>query len=129
MQNDEHEIRQLVATWMAASKSGDIKTVMSLMTDDAVFLLPGHVMRKADYEAAGRAMAKAGAPKFDGKSDIQELRVFGEWAFMWSNLTVVMTPPDGAASVTRAGYTLTIFRKQNDKWLLARDANLLVPVP
>ena len=28
----------------------------------------------------------------------------------------------------RAGHTLTVFRKTDGKWLLARDANLLSPV-
>ena len=41
MQNDEQAIRQLVATWMAATKAGDMETVLSLMADDVVFLLPG----------------------------------------------------------------------------------------
>jgi uncharacterized protein (TIGR02246 family) len=41
MQSDEQEIRQLVATWMAATKAGDIDTVLPLMTEDVVFLLPG----------------------------------------------------------------------------------------
>jgi uncharacterized protein (TIGR02246 family) len=50
MQNDEQEIRQLVSTWMAASKAGDVETVLSLMADDVVFLVPGQpVMRKADF--------------------------------------------------------------------------------
>jgi hypothetical protein len=46
---------------------------------------------------------------------------------MWTKLKVVITPPQGEAT-TRAGYTLTILTKQNGKWLLSRDANLLVPV-
>jgi uncharacterized protein (TIGR02246 family) len=41
MQNDEQEIRQLVATWMAATKSGDVKAVLELMSDDVVFLVAG----------------------------------------------------------------------------------------
>ena len=41
MQSDEQEIRQLVSTWMAASKAGDVDTVLSLMADDVVFLMPG----------------------------------------------------------------------------------------
>jgi uncharacterized protein (TIGR02246 family) len=41
MHSDEQEIRQLVATWIAATKAGDIETVLSLMADDVVFLLPG----------------------------------------------------------------------------------------
>jgi uncharacterized protein (TIGR02246 family) len=61
MQNDEHEIRQLVSTWMAASKAGDIETVLSLMSDDVVFLVPGQpVMRKADFAAAARSQSGQG---------------------------------------------------------------------
>lgn len=41
MQSDEQEIRQLVATWMAATKAGDTETVLSLMAEDVVFLMPG----------------------------------------------------------------------------------------
>ncbi|HEU5408732.1 MAG TPA: SgcJ/EcaC family oxidoreductase [Nitrospira sp.] len=130
MQSDEQEIRQLVSTWMAASKAGDVETVLSLMADDAVFLLPGQaVMRKADFAVAARAQSGQDAPQFDGRSEIQEIKVLGDWAFMWSKLTVVVTPPGGAQSMTRAGHTLTIFKKQSGKWVLARDANMLVPVP
>lgn len=101
MQNDEEEIRQLVSTWMAASKVGDVETVLSLMADDVVFLVPGQaVMRKADFAAATRAQSGQGAPQFDG-----------------------------AQPMTRAGHTLSILNKQGGKWVLARDANLLASVP
>ena len=40
--NDERAIRELVATWMTASQAGDIDTVLGLMTDDVVFMVPGH---------------------------------------------------------------------------------------
>ena len=129
MQNDEQEIRDLVSTWMAATKAGDVDTVLSLMSDDVVFLVPGRpVMRKADFAAAARSQAAAGGPRFDGASEIQEIKILGEWAFMWTKLTVVVTPPNGGPSMTRAGHTLTILKKQNGKWVLARDANLLAPV-
>jgi len=130
MQDDEQEIRQLVSTWMAATKAGDVETVLSLMADDAVFLVPGQpVMRKDDFAAKARAQAGPDGPRFDGSSEIQEIRILGDWAFMWSRLTVVATPPGGAPSMTRAGHTLTLFRKQAGKWVLARDANMLAPVP
>ena len=38
-----------------------------------------------------------------------------------------MTPPNGAQSVKRAGHTLSILKKQNGRWVIARDANLLAP--
>lgn len=128
MHNDEQAIRQLVATWMAASKAGDVETVLSLVSDDVVFLLPGQPpMRKADFAGAARARAGADAPVIEGDSDIQEIKVLGEWAFLWQHLTVTVTPP-GGAPVKRAGHTLTILHKENGKWLLARDANLLASI-
>lgn len=131
MERDEQEIRQLVATWMAATKAGDIDTVLSLMADDVVFLLPGQspMIGKSAFAAAARAQSKQPAPQFDGTSEIQEIKVVGEWAYMWTKLSVVVIPPGGAPSMTRAGHTLSILRKQNGKWVLARDANMLAPVP
>ena len=130
MQSDEEEIRQMVSTWMAASKAGDVETVLSLMADDVVFLVPGQpVMRKAEFAVAARAQSGQEASQFDCRSEIQEIRVLGEWAFMWTKLTVVVTPPGGARSMTRAGHTLSILKKQSGKWVLARDANMLAPVP
>jgi uncharacterized protein (TIGR02246 family) len=127
MENDEAQIRQLVSTWMAATKSGDIETILSLISDDAVFLVTGQsVMRKSDFAAAASTQRAEDAPQFDGASEIQEIKVLGDWAFMWSKLTVVITPP-GDETVTRAGHTLSILRKENGKWRLARDANMLAP--
>jgi len=129
MSDDEREIRDLVSTWMAATKAGDVETVLSLMTDDAIFLVPGKpVMRKTDYAAAARAQAAGQAPQFDGTSEIREIKVLGDWAFMWTQLKVVATPRDGSPPTTRSGYTLTLLTKQDGQWRLARDANLLAPV-
>ena len=125
MLDDEQQIRELVAAWMAATRSGDVDTVLGLMTDDVVFLVPGRdPMRKAEFAAGMRAQAGAG-PSFDGRSDIQEIQVAGEWAWMWSRLHVVATPADGSPRMQRHGHTLTVLRKVRGRWLLARDANLL----
>jgi uncharacterized protein (TIGR02246 family) len=125
MSSDEQAIREVVATWMKATQVADAPTILALMSDDAVFLRPGHSpMRKPEFAAALEAQTKGSAPRFEGKSDIQEVQVVGDWAFMWSHLTVTAYPPNGAPA-TRSGNTLTIFRKQDGKWLLARDANML----
>ncbi len=129
MQADEQEIRQLVATWMAATKAGDTETVLSLMTEDVVFLIAGRepMIGKSAFAAAAQAQSSQPRVKFDGISEIQEIHVWGDWAYMWTKLTVVVTPPGGVSS-TRAGYTVSILKKENGKWLLARDANMLSPV-
>jgi uncharacterized protein (TIGR02246 family) len=130
MGNDEQEIRQLVSTWMQATQAGDLDTVLGLMTEDVVFLRAGQppMMGRASYAAAAQPQAGKPSPQFEGTSEIQEIQVAGDWAFMWTKLKVVVTPPDGGPSMTRAGHTLTVLRKENGKWLLARDANLLAPV-
>jgi uncharacterized protein (TIGR02246 family) len=131
MSSDEQEIRRLVATWMAATKAGDIETVLGSMAEDVVFLAPGQppMRGKASFAAAARAQSAQGSPRFDGASEIQEIQILGNWASMWTRLTVVVTPPGGDRSVTRAGHTLSILRREHGKWVLARDANMLAPVP
>ena len=128
MNEDEMQIRGVVAAWMAATKAGDVETVLNLMTDDVVFLVPAKPpMRKGEFAAEAKLQAAGEAPTFDGKSEIQEVEVSGDWAFMWCKLTVAATPPHGGAAVTRSGHTLTVFHREGDRWLLARDANLLAP--
>jgi uncharacterized protein (TIGR02246 family) len=126
MTDDERAIRELVATWMAASQAGDLQTVLGLMTDDVVFMVPGREsFGKDEFAAAAQGMKGV---RMEGTSDIRELKVLGDWAYLRNHLTATMTPP-GGKTVRRAGYTLTILRKQPDgRWLLARDANLLTEV-
>ena len=122
MQDDERAIRDLVSTWITASNAGDIEKVLSLMADDVVFLVPGQkAMRKADYIAGQTALKDVA---MEAKSEIHEIKVFSDWAYLWTKLSVVMTPRGGAPG-TRAGNTLSILQKRNGKWVLFRDANML----
>lgn len=54
-----------------------------------------------------------------------ELTVIGEYAYVWTRLTVTVVPQAGAPPITRKGNTLSIFRRRDGRWLLYRDANLL----
>jgi uncharacterized protein (TIGR02246 family) len=96
------------------------------MADDAVFMVPGREpFGKEAFATAAQAMGRV---QMEGSSDIRELRVLGEWAYLRNYTTVTVTPPDGKPT-TRAGYTLTVLRKDPDgKWPLAPDVNLLTLV-
>jgi uncharacterized protein (TIGR02246 family) len=123
--SDEQQIRDLVAKWMAATKAGDHAAVLELMTDDVVFLVAGQPpFGKAEF--AARQPARGARPTIDGRSEIQEIHVVGDLAYMWTRLAVEMMPPGGTRT-KRAGHTLSILRKTGGKWRLARDANLLAP--
>jgi uncharacterized protein (TIGR02246 family) len=123
MTDDERAIRELVATWLAASRAGDLQTVLSLLAEDAVFMVPGREpFGKEAFASASQGMKDV---RMEGTSEIRELKILGEWAYLRNYLEVTMTPPAGEP-VRRAGYTLTILRKEpNGKWVLARDANLM----
>jgi uncharacterized protein (TIGR02246 family) len=125
MTSDERAIHELVATWMRASQEDDLETVLGLMADDVLFMVPG---REPFGKAAFADMSKSlRGSRMEGTGEIRELSVLGDWAYLRNYLTVTLTPP-GAPPVRRAGYTLTILRKQNGRWLLARDANLLTSI-
>ena len=125
MEQDEQEIRSLISIWLSASKAGDIDKVLSLMAEDVVFLIPGRSpMRGRSTFAAGQGAMSEFA--FDATSEVQEIKVFGEWAYCWTRLTVVVTPRKGSGpSIKRSGDTLSILKKQAGQWLLFRDANML----
>jgi uncharacterized protein (TIGR02246 family) len=121
--DDEEAIRAVVDKWMEATAAGDVETVMGLMSDDVIFMVPG---REPFGKEAFRAQSEQlKGVKVEGKSDIQEIEVIDDLAWMRNRLEVTITPTEGQAA-TRSGYTLTILRRQNDgNWVITRDANLL----
>jgi len=123
MTEDERAIRDMVDLWMSASKAGDHETVLSLMTEDAIFMVPGREpFGKTAFEAAVQGSKDI---RVDGRSDIQEIHVLGDWAWLRNHVEVAITPP-GGETMRRSGYTLTIVRKEADgRWRLMRDANLM----
>ncbi|MDQ7977797.1 SgcJ/EcaC family oxidoreductase [Paraburkholderia sp. SARCC-3016] len=128
MNEDERAIRNLVDSWLAATRAGDLATLSSLIADDAVFMVCGEKpFGKAAFMAEMDNLKPA---HFEATSNIEELQILGDWAFLRNCLDVTMTLPGNTQSARRAGYTLTILRKEPDgKWRLARDANLMVTKP
>ena len=81
MTDDERAIRDLVETWMTATRAGDIHTVLDFMTDDAIFMTPGNPpFGKEAFKEAAEDM-KAGTtdgPRYEGTSRIEEIKVLGQ---------------------------------------------------
>jgi len=124
-QRDEQEIRELVKKWLAASAEGDLATMLNLLADDVIFMVPNQEPFGKDVFARNFQQMKGTKLKSD--SNILEIRVIGDWAWMRSFLSVSFTDPKGESS-THAGYILTVLRKETDNhWVIARDANLLMP--
>ena len=123
MTDDERAIRELVETWMVASKAGDTATVLDLMSDDVVFMTIGQKpFGKEHFRESSESMRGI---DIDGQAETLEVEVLGDTAWIRNRLEMVMTPEDGGP-MRRSGYTLTILKKGGDgRWRLFRDANLV----
>jgi ketosteroid isomerase-like protein len=66
-----------------------------------------------DYTALSAANAR-----MTGTSDIREINVLGDLAYVRNHIDITITPP-GRNVMRHSGYTLSILRKQsNGKWVL-----------
>jgi uncharacterized protein (TIGR02246 family) len=128
---DEQKIRDLITRWHVATAAGDLPEILPLMAEDVVFLTPGQPpMRGRDAFASGfRAVLEKA--RIESRGEPQEIRVAGDLAYSWTQLSVTVVPKDPAApAVRRSGHTLTIFRREQDgQWVLFRDANMLTAEP
>ena len=124
--DDEQAIRELVDTWLAASKAGDTKTLLSLLADDVLFLTPGREpFGREQFAETDESMKSM---TMDADIDIKEIKVIGDWAWMRSFLRVTFTP-EGGNPMKHSGHILTILSKNpNGKWVIARDANFVQPL-
>jgi uncharacterized protein (TIGR02246 family) len=124
MTDDEYAIRQLVDDWLAATERGDLRAVLKLIDDDAVFVVSGQ--RPFGKEAFAIAFRQMKDVRVSAKSDIQEIVVHGDLAYMRNYLEITMLPVGDADPIHRTGNTLTILRKRpTGQWVIVRDANLL----
>ena len=121
--SDESSIRLLVKRWMEASSRGDIEGILELMSEDVVFMVPGREpFGKEEFAAILRAMNDA---EVEGRAEIRELMLLGDWAWI-RNYIEVTVRPQGGEPVHRSGYTLSILKKGSDgQWRLERDSNLV----
>lgn len=123
---DQRAIRDLIADWMSANTRGDTQSLLDLMTDDAVFMVSGQTPKTKDAFSAACVVRADMGLTFEGTSDIKEIRVEGTMAYSLSHLTVITGSRAGAFVDRRNFHTLTVFRKVDGRWRLARDCNLLV---
>jgi len=124
-QDDKQSIRESVDTWLTASKKGDVSTMLDLLADDVLFIVPGkEPFGKEAFAAANREQMKN--VDMDATIDINEIEVVGQWAWMRSFLNISFTRDGKTAK--HSGHILTIWQKNSDgRWVIKRDANFVKP--
>jgi uncharacterized protein (TIGR02246 family) len=128
MSAEERQIREVHSTWIDAVNAGDLDRLLTLVTDDVVFLNPGQ-------EPFGRAEFSANFSSAQRQvrvrcvSELEEVVVASEVAYTRSRDALSVTPHGDGDATQLAGHRMTVYRKQPDGgWLLARDAHTLSPV-
>lgn len=123
MSADEQAIRKLIDDWMQASARGDLPKLLSMMSDDIVFMTPGREpFGKQEFAAQFAGMKDV---KIEGAAQPIEIEVLGDWAWLRNHLTITITPAGGQPT-RRSGYVLTLLKRQPDgAWVITRDANLV----
>ena len=124
-EDDARQIRQLVDSWIVASKAHDLRALMGMMTDDVIFMTPGRApFGKAEFAADVERMKGVA---IDARAEVQEIEVFGPRAYVRNHVRVELTSP-GQAPKRMSGYAMSVLRKEADgRWRIARDANLVTP--
>ena len=128
MNTEEQAIRDLVARWHRATAAGDVDTVLDLMADDVVFLVPGQPLMKgrSSFERGLRTLLTQ--HRIESTGEVREVEVSGGLAYCWTDLKVRIVPLTGGKGEVRSGSALSILHKQaSGSWVLTRDANLLAP--
>lgn len=127
-ETEKQKIREVIETWLVASRRNDVDSLLNLMAEDVVFLLPGcePMCGRAAFAAAARSPQK----RFhfvEGVPEIREIEIGEDRAFVWNYLQVTVADGSGQR-FHHAGHVLSIFRRESDgRWVLYRDANLLTP--
>jgi uncharacterized protein (TIGR02246 family) len=125
---DERDIREVHSTWISAVNAGDLVRLLTLMTDDVVFLNPGQAPLGRDGFSDNFSAAHQQV-RIRCSSELEEVIVVGGVAYTRSRDALSVTPHTGGEATQLAGHRITVYRKQTDgRWLLARDAHTLSAV-
>jgi uncharacterized protein (TIGR02246 family) len=123
--NDRGAIERFTAEWNAAMKAKDVVRLMSMVTEDVVFLPPGFPPIRGPQ--AAEAMYRSFFPQFSGieqEAVSEEVEVMGDWAFAWGMERIVLVPQGDSTPIRMDGKGLSILKRQADgSWKCARAIN------
>jgi len=121
---DLKAINDLTARDIEASKENDIDTLASLWTQDGVLIIPmspplvGKPAIRKMLEQQKVQAKDVETTAYDERWE--ELRIIGDYAYEWGNISVTMDLPGGKQGSHTVG-AMRILQKQKDgAWLVAR---------
>ena len=115
-------IRQLTEQWLAAENRRDVDAAMRLFADDALAVYGGRLLtgRAAIRRELADALARPGLVQQWRTTEVR-VSAGGDMA------SQVGTYEATRGGVTSRGYSLTVYRKRDGRWLVVQD--MLAPSP
>ena len=118
-------IEELHETDMAAAKIHDIKTLITLMTDDCILLPPGQEpIRGRDGIWKFMQEQLPENQKYEITEYVQhfeEVKIFGDWAYEWATFHGTYHLKSGGPDLYERSRLFRILRRQADgTWKVAR---------
>jgi uncharacterized protein (TIGR02246 family) len=128
MASDIREIRTVHSVWIDAVNAGDLARLLTLVTEDVVFLTPGQAPFGRE-SFSSNFMTAHQQMRICCTSELEEVVIVGEVAYTRSRDALSVTPRGGGKAAQLAGHRMTVYRKQSDgRWLLSRDVHTLSAV-
>lgn len=122
---DRKAILMLLDKWREATRAKNIDAILELVTDDVVFL-PSSVP-PIEGKGAVEEMYGTFFPRYREirhEAIIEEMRVAGDWAFLWGTDELRLTPESGETETHLKGKGLSILKRQSDEsWRFWRGIN------
>lgn len=118
---DEQSIRRLGDEWEKAVEARDLDRILSLVTDDVVFMPPGApaIEGKRALEETYRAFFA----RYSIKQTFapEEIKISGDWAFTRGADVLTLVPLDGNLPVVVRARGISILKRdESGSWQFAR---------
>jgi uncharacterized protein (TIGR02246 family) len=118
-------IEELHRRDVEAAKAQDLRTLLSLWTEDGVLLAPGRMpiigteALKAHLEEEAEATKAYRIAKYE--QQWKEIKIVGDWAFEWGFFDGEAQPESGGQPIKQKAKMMRILKRQKDgSWKCAR---------
>ena len=125
MTDGHDDIRRLYTRWFAAMENGDVDGFLRLVTDDVV--LKGPAAPAIHGKVSLRRSLEAFHARFTERVDysVEEIGMADDWAFARIREEIALRPKTGNERMKLHGMHLSILRREDDEWRIARDVSSL----
>ena len=118
--DDREAIRRLGEEWGSAIESRDLDCILSLVTDDVVFM--PHGSPSIVGKEALRETYRAFFERYSIQQTLapEEIEIGGDWAFARGADLLTLVPLDGSVPIVIRARGVSIMKRENGVWKFAR---------